>query len=75
MKVRVIKEFIDKHTRKFNPVGVEIEVTDERLAELKEAGKFVIEIQEQTEQTDEADAAATLADAAEPEKKTRGRRK
>lgn len=72
MKVRVIKEFIDKHTGEFTPVGAEIEVTDERFAELKEAGKYVVEIQEQAEKTD---AAATPADAAEPEKKTRGRRK
>lgn len=31
MKARVIKEYIDRHTKKFHAVGEEITLTDERL--------------------------------------------
>ena len=42
MKVKVVTEFNDKHTGVFNAVGKVIEVTDERYAELKAAGNYVV---------------------------------
>lgn len=41
MKAKVIKEFIDRHTRKFHSIGEEINLTDERFAEIEKAGCYV----------------------------------
>lgn len=41
MKAKVIKEFIDRHTRKFHSIGEEITLTDERFAEIEKAGRYV----------------------------------
>jgi hypothetical protein len=44
MKVKVITEFIDKYTQLRNPVGAEIEVTEQRYNELVAAGNYVAPI-------------------------------
>lgn len=44
MKAKVIKEFIDRHTRKFHGIGEEIILTDERFAEIEKAGRYVEKI-------------------------------
>ncbi len=41
MKVRVIKEFIDKYTREFHGIGEEILLSEERFAEIEKAGAYV----------------------------------
>lgn len=46
MKVEVTTIFIDKHTKKLHNVGEIIEITEERFAELKKAGKYVKEVKE-----------------------------
>lgn len=44
MKVRVLKEFIDRHTGTFCPVGKELVMTRERFQEILETGPFVEEV-------------------------------
>lgn len=41
MKVRVIKAFVDKHTKKVHKVNEVFECSDERLSEIQKAGSFV----------------------------------
>lgn len=41
MKVRVLKQFIDKNTKKLNEVGSIIDVSKERLNEILEVGLLV----------------------------------
>lgn len=41
MKAKVINKFIDKHTKQLYKVGTIIEVSKERLAEIKAKGNFV----------------------------------
>ena len=43
MKVKVKKEFIDKHTFKLHPVGEVFECTEERLQEIQSAGVDYVE--------------------------------
>ena len=38
MKVKVIRDFIDKHTKVYCPVGMTREVSKERYAEIQAAG-------------------------------------
>ncbi|MDD6145917.1 MAG: hypothetical protein PUB43_02600 [Oscillospiraceae bacterium] len=51
MTVKVIKKFRDKETGKINKVDDILEITDERLAEIKEVGNFVEEIKESDDET------------------------
>lgn len=44
MKAKVIMPFKDKVTGKVLNTGAEIEVTPERLAEIKKAGNYVAEV-------------------------------
>lgn len=44
MKAKVIKEFIDRHTRKFHGIGEEIILTNERFEEIEKAGRYVEKI-------------------------------
>lgn len=44
MKVRVIKEFIDRYTKAFHAAGEEISLDDERFAEIAKAGRYVEKI-------------------------------
>lgn len=41
MKVKVIKKFRDKETRKIHQVGEELTLTKERFKEIESVGKFV----------------------------------
>lgn len=41
MKVNVIKEFVDRHTGELHKVGSSFECGENRLREIKEAGKYV----------------------------------
>ncbi len=43
MKVKVKKEFIDKHTFKLHPVGEVFECSEERLQEIQSAGANFVE--------------------------------
>lgn len=43
MKAIVTKKFIDKHTKELNEKGKIIEISDERAAELKKAGNYIME--------------------------------
>lgn len=48
MKVKVLKSFRDKHTKKRHNVGDIMEVTEERFAEILEKGPLVEKISEET---------------------------
>lgn len=41
MKVKVIKKFIDKETKKLRPVGSEFECSESRFKEIQSVGNFV----------------------------------
>lgn len=49
MKVRVLDNFKDKHTRKLHKTGDVINVTKKRYAEILTVGKLVEEVVEETE--------------------------
>lgn len=42
MKVKVMKEFVDKHTKKLHKVDEVMEVTKERLAEIRKVDKSLV---------------------------------
>ena len=42
MKVKVMVEFIDIHTKKLHKVGEVMEVTKERLAEIRKVDKTLV---------------------------------
>ncbi len=44
MKVKVIKEFVDKHTRKLHKVNDTFECDKNRFNEIKSAGNYVEEV-------------------------------
>lgn len=46
MKVKVIRDFYDKHTGDYRPNGALIDVSNERFEELKKAGAFVVQVNE-----------------------------
>lgn len=77
MKATIRKEFIDKHTGELHRIGEVIDVTDERLAEIRKVDAGFVEVVEgdtippQTEEIEEK------VDAPEPPKKSgkRGRKK
>lgn len=79
MKVRVIKQFNDKHTGKLNRIGEEMDISIERINEILKVGGF-IELVEQTEQTEEPEQKQEEAepepkDVQEAQPKTTGGRK
>lgn len=41
MKVKVIKKFVDKHTKKVHKVDEIFECSEARLSEIQKAGSFV----------------------------------
>ncbi len=82
MKVKVIRDFIDKHTKVYCPVGMTREVSQERYAEIQAAGDFVQVIPEPSpaepvQNEDGAEVVEPVADVqnqiehTEPPKKTR----
>ena len=46
MKVKVIKEFVDKHTKRLHKVGSTFECDKTRFNEIKEAGSFIEPVSE-----------------------------
>lgn len=46
MKVKVIREFVDRHTDDLHPVGEVFDVTAKRLKEIQDAGDYVQEVKE-----------------------------
>lgn len=46
MKIRVLKPFKDKHTKEIYEVGQEVEVTEERYAEIKRTASFNVRFEE-----------------------------
>ena len=44
MKVKVIRDFYDKHTGDYRPNGALIDVSNERFEELRKAGVFVVQV-------------------------------
>ena len=56
MKAIVIKTFKDKYTGEIHPVGAEVEVTEERAAEIMEAGKYIVIPSGQQEEADPPEA-------------------
>lgn len=44
MKVKVIRDFYDKHTGDYRPNGALIDVSNERFEELRKAGAFVVQV-------------------------------
>lgn len=46
MKVKVIREFVDKHTNELHEVGSTFDVTAKRLKEIQSVGDFVQEVKE-----------------------------
>lgn len=44
MKVKVIKKFRDKETKKIHAVGEELTITKKRFVEIQKVGNFVTEI-------------------------------
>ena len=53
MKVKVIREFIDIHTRKLHPEGEIMNISKARYAEIQKAGNFVIPVDDKPERMDE----------------------
>jgi hypothetical protein len=42
MKIKVMKEFVDRHTKKLHKVGEVMDVTKERLAEIRKVDKSLV---------------------------------
>lgn len=53
MRVKVLKDFIDKNTGKLYTFGEEIEVNKKRFEELRAAGKYVAEVKDAKEEKTE----------------------
>lgn len=47
MKVKVIREFKDKHTNELHELGSTFDVTNKRFKEIQSVGDFVQEIKEE----------------------------
>lgn len=50
MKVKILKKFKDKHTKKVYLPGEEMEFTEERVKEILEKGKMIEEIEDSAEE-------------------------
>lgn len=46
MKIKVSKPFVDKHTKEKYEAGQEVELTEERYAEIKRTASFNIQFEE-----------------------------
>lgn len=42
MKVTVIKEFVDKHTKELHKVGSSFDCSESRFKEIEKTGSFVV---------------------------------
>ena len=48
MKVKVIREFVDKHTKKVHKLNDVFECDNKRFEEIKKTGNFVVPVTETT---------------------------
>ena len=46
MKVKVLREFIDKYTKQLHKVGEEFEVDEKRFEEIQTVGNLVVKVEE-----------------------------
>lgn len=76
MRVVVIREFIDKNTSVRHEIGEKLTVTEDRFAELKKAGKYVIDITDEVgqQETPVVPEAEQEAEQEAEEKPSKGRR-
>lgn len=51
MKVKVINEFVDKHTGVLHKYGSTFECAESRLVEIKQAGLYVVPVIEEKEKS------------------------
>lgn len=56
MKVKILKKFRDKHTKKVYLPGEEIEFTKKRVKEILKKGKMIEEIEGYAEETEQKKA-------------------
>ena len=77
MKVTIRKDFIDKYTGELHRIGEVIDVTDERLAEIKKVDAEFVEVVEGDTIPPQTREIKEKVDAPEPPKKSdkRGRKK
>ena len=52
MKVKVIRDFIDKYTHKLRRVGEEMEIDEKRFKEIQSVGNLVVKTEETVEKTE-----------------------
>lgn len=50
MRVVVVREYIDKYTGVFHPVGEKLTVNKERFAEIQKAGTYLVDISDEVKQ-------------------------
>lgn len=48
MKVRVVRKFLDVHTKKVHRPGEELEISEKRFGEIQKAGSFVVPVKEES---------------------------
>lgn len=72
MKVKVLKKFRDKYTKRIHKVNDVLEVTEERYKEILQKGKLVEPVAEKTE---EVPTEETASDAVAPAKKKTTKKK
>ena len=53
MKVKVVKKFKDKHTKKIHKKEEELELSEERVKEILQKGPFVENVKEGTSEKEE----------------------
>lgn len=77
MKVTIRKDFIDKYTGELHRIGEVIDVTDERLAEIKKVDAEFVEVVEGDTIPPQTREIKEKVDAPEPPQKSgkRGRKK
>lgn len=56
MKVKVIKKFRDKETKKIHKAGDELNITKKRFAEIQKVGNFVVEVTDGAADGEKAEA-------------------
>lgn len=70
MKIKVISEFIDKHTLEFHKVGEVLDCDESRFAEIESARKGLVTVANAEPETAESETAEP-----EKEQKTVGKKK
>lgn len=77
MKATVRKEFIDKYTNELHKIGEVLEVSEERISEIRKVDEYLIEVVEGDTIPTKEDVSEEKVDAPEPPKKSgrKGRKK